>query len=266
MKLTKYLHLLKLSWQRTFSYRVSFIMWRLRQFLSSLMSLTIWTVIFTSQNSVFGYERNQMITYIFLVNVLQSLIFTTAQSGLADKIYSGDLSKELVKPVNLYLYLAAEDIGDKLQNFGFVVVETAILYLIFRPVFAFPEQLPVLGFFLLLTLGAVMLNFFISLLFGSLGFWSPQTWGPRFLFYMFVDFTAGKLFPLDILPQAIQRVIYWTPFPYLSFVQTQLFLGKISTSQALQHAGTLSLWLLILGSTMYFTWQKGIKNYSAAGQ
>ncbi|MDQ5951219.1 MAG: viologen exporter family transport system permease protein [Patescibacteria group bacterium] len=114
--MTKYLQILKLSWQNGFVYRVSLFMWRFRQFLSSVMSLTIWSVIFSSQSEVLGYSQDQMITYIFLSAFLQSFILATALNGLSGRVYSGEISGLLLKPVNLYAYLASEDIADKLRN------------------------------------------------------------------------------------------------------------------------------------------------------
>lgn len=261
----KYLTLFLLNWQNGLVYRVSVLLWRLRQFLSSVMSLTIWSVIFQNQTNVLGYEQSQMITYIFIIGILQSLILASILQGLAQTIYSGNLSYELLKPVNIYLYLGVQDLADKLKNFGFMVLESVILYLIFRPDLFLPG-LANGSLFLLWLLGGMVLNFFISLLFGSLGFWSPETWGPRFLFFMFLDFTAGRLFPLDILPETIQKIIFLTPFPYLSFVQTQLFLEKLSSTQVFQYSLGLAFWVCMAGVLVKVTWQRGLKDYAAAGR
>lgn len=260
-----YVTLLKLSWSNGFVYRTSLVMWRLRQFLGSIMALTVWTVIYSQQTSSFGYERAEMITYVFLVSILQSVILATSLHGLSDQINSGQLSTQLVKPLNIFGYLFTQEVADKLKNLLFIAVESVLLFVIFRPQISLP-QLEVFPVFLLFVIGAVLLHFFIQLIFGSFGFWSPESWGPRFLFFMFVDFTAGKLFPLDILPVFFQQLIYLTPFPYLSFVQIQLFLGKLSPADMLQQGVVLLLWLTVLGAGATWLWKKGLRNYTAAGQ
>ena len=261
----KYWRLLKISWENGFVYRTSLVMWRLRQFLGTLMALTVWTVVFTGQSSTFGYSQETMITYVFTVSFLQSMVLSSALNGLAQQIHDGRISYELLKPVNIYLYLGAQELADKLKNVAFIVIETVVLFLIFRPVLALPDPATLVVFLVWVITGTV-LYFLISLLFGSLGFWSPETWGPRFLFFMFLDFTAGKLFPLDILPQVIQRVLYLTPFPYLSFIQTQLFLGRLTGAEAVTNSLGLVVWLGLAAVLVKVVWHRGIKSYSAVGQ
>lgn len=261
----KYLILLQLAWQNGMVYRTNVILWRVRQLISTLMSLTVWQVIFSQQDSVFNYSGGQMATYIFLAAFLQSLILATALNGLANRIYSGQFSFDLIKPVNIYAMLATEDIADKLKNVGFLILETILLWLIFKPVFAIPDP-KILLIFVFWIIGGVILNFLITLLFGALGFWSPDIWGPRFLFFIFVEFSAGKLFPLDILPELIQKIILLTPFPYFAFLQSQLFLNKLDALEIIKYSLILLLWIGLLTFIVKKSWKVGIKDYSASGQ
>lgn len=261
----KYLVLLKLSWQNGLVYRTSVIMWRFRNFLSSLMSLTVWTVIFESNPEAFGYTKDSMISYIFLVAFLQSLILSSALNGLAQRVYSGEISNLLLKPVNIFIYFAIEEVADKMKNIFFLIFETLALYLLFLPTIIFPSAVSMF-IFIIWSLAGLIINFFITLLFGSLGFWSPQTWGPRFLFFMIVSFTAGKLYPLDILPRGLQIIVFFTPFPYLSFFQVQLFLQRLTPNQIYLYSAGFIFWILALGFLSVAIWKKGLKTYEAVGQ
>lgn len=233
--------------------------------LSTLMSLTVWNVLFTDAQTLFGYTQSSMITYIFLVSFLQSMILASALTGLAQRIYSGELSNQLLKPLNIFAYLGVEEIADKVKNVGFLVIETLILFAIFKPELVFPS-VAIFLLFALWVAGGVVLNFCITLLFGSLGFWSPETWGPRFLFFMIIDFTAGKLFPLDILPEFMQKALMFTPFPFLSFIQIQLFLGRLDSTEIAVYSSRLVAWILILVVVTKIVWRKGLKSYEATGR
>lgn len=261
----KYLQLMKLSWQNGFVYRVSLLMWRFRQFLSSIMALTVWSVIYSAQDQVLGYNQSQMITYVFLSSFLQSFILATALNSLSGRVYSGEISGLLLKPISLFGYLAIEDIADKLRNIFFIVIESSLLFLIFLPQVPMPSGLNIVFFLLAALMGAV-LNFVINLLFGTIGFWSPDTWGPKFMFFIMIEFTAGKLFPLDILPEFVERIVYFTPFPYFSFVQTQIFLGRITSEEIMKQLFVLGCWILGLYILNRWIWQRGLRDYTAAGQ
>lgn len=206
-----------------------------------------------------------MNTYVFVAAFLQSLILATALNGLSNRIYSGQLSSDLVKPLNIFANLAAEDLADKLKNVSFLILETILLWWLFKPTLSLPDA-SVIIIFLAWVLGGLVLNFLITLLFGSLGFWSPDTWGPRFLFFTFVDLSAGKLFPLDIFPKIIQSIIMLTPFPYFAFLQSQLFLEKLTPTQITKYSLLLIFWIILFAFIVKKTWQRGIKDYTASGQ
>ena len=251
-------------WQNSWVYPVSFMMWRFRQFISTFAAITVWVAIFQTQQSAFGYSRDSMISYIFLTGFLQSMILATQTGGLAQQIYAGEISNTLLKPLNIFGAFIVQELSDKFLNFSFVIIETIILIQIFHPVFVLPPLSLFLLFLITVILGAVLL-FFMMLLLGTLGFWSPDTWGPRFLFYIFVDFTAGKLFPLNIFPKILQDILALTPFPYLTYAQTQIFLQHASSNQILKTFLMLGFWIVVIASAFSLIWRKGIKDYGAAG-
>jgi len=228
------------------------------------MSLTVWQVMFSGNQTLFNYQQQEMISYIFLVSFLQSMILATIMHGLAADIYSGKISDILLKPINLFGYLATLDLADKFKNIIFTIIEAIILAFIFHPVIILPSLIN-FGVFIFTILIGVILYFLIQLLFGSIGFWSPETWAPRFLFMMFLEFTAGKLFPLDILPKMVQNIVLLTPFPYFSYFQIQVFLNRLTTQQLITYLATSIFWTILLTIVVGKIWKRGIKGYQAAG-
>lgn len=265
MRLAPYLHTMSVAWQNGLVYRASVFLWRIRQLFSSIFALTIWTVVYQTGSTSFEYSQSQMITYIFVASVTQTLIISTVLNGLTSIIYSGDLSNLLVRPFNIILYLASQEFADKLKNFIFVLVESVILFMLFSPELSFPS-IGNLAILPLWILAGILINFLISLLFGSIGFWSPDSWGPRFIFYTLINFVSGKLFPLDILPVLIQKLFWLTPLPYLSFAQTQLFLNRISPEQIFGLSLSMISWIIMLAIVTKIIWHKGLKDYSANGR
>ncbi len=260
----KYWLLFKTHWQNTLAYPVSFWMWRFRQVLATFASITVWLAIFKSQSVAFGYTQDAMVSYIFLIGFLQSIIVATQTGGLGQQIYEGQISNVMVKPLSVLGWIGAIDLADKAYNFTFLIFETILLYFIFKPHFVIPSPQLLAAFLITTIMGAILL-FLAMLLIGVIGFWSPDNWGIRFLFYMFIDFTAGRLYPLNILPKTVQSILSWTPFPYFSYFQSQIFLGKMSWPQIQHSFLILSIWILFLGVTFRYFWLKGLKSYGAMG-
>lgn len=260
----KYWTLFKIAWSNGLVYRASLLIWRFRNFLATVMALTVWTVIFNGQSTAFGYSRPEMTSYVLLVSVLQSVILASSLHGLAGEIYSGTMSQHLLKPENLFVSYATLEVADKLRNLVFSMGEGVILFFIFHPIFSLPSG-GTLALFVLWALLGTVIHFFITIAFGTLGFWSPDTWGPKFVFFMIVDFTAGKLYPLDILPAAVRNLLYLTPFPYLSYVQIQLFLGRLTPTEITSWTIGIIFWTVLSYWLATSLWRRGLKSYEAAG-
>lgn len=257
--------LFSLAWQEGLAYRASVLVWRLRTILTLVFSLTIWQVAFTSGASQLSYNRDSMIVYILLTAFLQGIVVATALQGLTQTIYSGQLSALLIKPLSLFRYFFIIDLADKLKNTLFALLEALFFLWLLRPLLVLPS-LSTLALLLGWTAGALLLNFCLSLLLGAIGFWSPDAWGPRFLFYTLIGFVGGTVFPLDLMPTLVQRLLFLTPLPYYSFIQTQLFLGRLTGDEMLHYSLGLLSWLIIFALLTRLVWQKGLRNYDASGQ
>lgn len=241
-------------------------MWRVRLVLSLVTAYFLWTAVFGQHQELFGYTRDKMLAYIFISWVIQSLVLSSRSIDLAGIINSGDLSNILIKPLSNLKYWFFRDIADKALNLLFSAGELAVLFLILRPAIEWPSlvNLGILAIFVLPL--ATILYYFINYLFGLFGFWTPQVWAPRFLLFVILQFVAGSLFPLDVLPVGLQRVLDWTPFPYLIYFPTQVFLERIGEIGIIKGIVVTAVWMAIFYLIVKLVWKKGILIYSAEGR
>lgn len=202
--------------------------------------------------------------YILGASLVQAIVLSSRTIDLTGIINSGDLSQILLKPVAMFRYWFSQDMADKLLNILFSITELGLLWLLFRPNLMIPSThgLVLFGLFLLLALG---LYFFINFLFGSLGFWTPEVWAPRFLLFVLLNFVAGNMFPLDILPLFLVKIIYWTPFPYLVYFPTQALLGRLPDSQIYAGLAAGAVWVIGMYLIVKYVWNRGLRVYHAEG-
>ncbi|MCA9369698.1 MAG: ABC-2 family transporter protein [Pseudomonadales bacterium] len=263
MTVATYLQYFKIYLAQTFEYRTSFFMWRIRQVLSLLLSLFFWGSVYADTATISAYTKDDMIAYLIITNLVFNLVAATSLNSLGSFIYSGELSNFLIKPQNISLYLLSKEAADKLQNLFFSLLEAGGIWLLFQPQTSISLQsLPLLGFFIILGMGV---TFCIQLLFGAIGFWSPDTWGPRFLFFTLMGLTSGTLFPLDILPSWFTSTVALTPFPFISYFQGQLALGRVNSDHLWSSFLVAAAWLVALGITAAVVWKKGLKDYDSHG-
>jgi ABC-2 type transport system permease protein len=179
-------------------------------------------------------------------------------------INSGSLTIPLMRPFNIFSFFFIRDLADKLFNLTFMFIEIPLILLIFKPpVFLQSNPLVILyaGISILL---AIVIYFFINVIFGSLAFWTRDIWAPRFLLMVIMEIATGAMFPLDMLPIFWQKLFLMTPFPYLIYVPLKIYLG--TDPSVVLHLFFALGWVVVLGLITKLVWQKGIKSYEAEGR
>ncbi len=262
----KYLRVFVNIWGEIFTYRLNFAMWRFRVVLQLLTVYFLWSTLLMGRTSIFGYTTSQMLTYVLGTSFISSIVLSTRTFQIGEQINDGTLSNFLIKPISYIIYWFAYDLGDKAMNIFFSIIELTLILFIFRPPL-FLQANPLFLFLgLLATFLAVLLYFFFGFLLGLLGFWSNETWGPRFIFFIIINFFAGSLFPLDILPKGVFKVLELLPFPYLLYFPLKIYLGQLPLSAIIQGLFVSTLWVGVLYLSSRFIWLKGLKLYGAEGR
>ncbi len=263
--LKKYYFIAKNTWDEILSYRANFILWRIRSFLGMLIGYFLWTSIMPQEGTLFGYSKQTMVTYVLVAPIVFSIVFSTRTHEISENINSGGLSFFLSKPVGYFKYWFARDLGDKAMNISFSVCEFLLFVLIVKPDIFLQTNPYYMHFFLLSLLLAIVLMFFIGSLMSMVGFWSPEVWAPRFIFYTLVSFLAGSLFPLDILPGNIYEILKFLPFAYLQYFPIKIYLGQVSLGEIISGFGITLAWIGITYLSLRGAWNKGIRIFTASG-
>lgn len=262
----KYLTVINISLQEYFTYRLNFILWRVRVIVSILISYFLWLAVFSQSVQVFGYRENQMLTYILFTIFINGIVFSSQSFRVAEEINSGMLSKYLIRPINYFAYNFSRDFSDKLINTFFSLFEFLLLLFLLKPPIVLQTNPLWLALFVQSIIFAAILYFEISLLISFIGFWSNEIWAPRFLFFILISFLAGNYFPLDIFPSVIYKTLEFLPFTYLLFYPLKIYLGQASMYFVLKGFIVVSFWLVLLFFFLKRLWRKGLKAYTAEGQ
>src|SRR3990172_10036995 len=106
----KYLTIFSLSFQNEFIYRLNFILWRFRNVLRILMTYFLWYSVFSSNTNVFGYSKEQMLAYVFLVLLVTSFVMSApSNDNVGGEISDGTLNNFLIKPLGYLRYWFTRD-------------------------------------------------------------------------------------------------------------------------------------------------------------
>lgn len=265
----KYLQIFKISFEEEFAYKFNFILWRVRNVIQILMAYYVWCAVYSVPDKIiFGYDRIKILTYVFGTMIVRALVMSARSMDVGNDISTGDLSNYLIKPINYFKYFFTRDAASKILNLIFAIVEFLLLFIILRPPFIFQTNLiSILGFLIAVILAMCIYSLILFLL-SSIPFWVPELgWSSQFLVaVVIVEVLSGMVFPINILPNALQSIILATPFPYLIYFPVEVYLGNIKGLAMLGGIMVSAAWMGILWISLNIVWKKGLKVYQAFGR
>jgi len=266
--MNKYFQVFKTSLQEIFTYRLSFLLWKTRSVLGLLASYFTWLAIFQGKSIIAGYTSKSMFAYVFGIYLLSELIANSESINIGEEISSGDLSNYLLKPINYFYYWFSRDLASKVMSAIFAIIIIFFLFILFKPVFFFNQNIFFLPFFLFSVFFAIALNFYLNILISFFSFWYPEHsgWPHRFFLNIVLTFLLGMYFPLDIFPKIISQLLTILPTAYILYFPLQIYLGKISNFEIFWRMLVMFFWTILLIKLSKSVWTAGLKKYSSEGR
>jgi ABC-2 type transport system permease protein len=261
----KYLIAYSISLQETLQRRSTLIMDRVGGFAILLSLYSFWNALLGTKPSFMGYTRPEMLTYVLVINILRSFVFTGRGWQLVGEISSGKISSYLVRPISYHLYALSLDLAQKTVHVVSAFFEVALLAAIVHGGLYLPRDPATWPLFLAAAGLASLLFFFMEFIVSSLAFWTSESGGPLFCFELFLQFAAGTFFPLDVLPEALRRALSATPFPYMVYFPARIFLEKVTLAEAGRLLAIEAAWLAAFVAAALSVWRAGVRSYAAEG-
>lgn len=258
-----YLKFISMSFQRSLAYRVEYFTAILNAFLYIFIFVSVWQALIPEEGLADGITRESMTAYAVLSTLIKAS-FGRNDSLLSQKVKSGEIATDLMKPFYFPLMYLSDTIGSTL----FQLFSRVIPLLLFC-IFLFDIKLPVDGElflrFLPVYILAFLLFFLLSFFISSLSFYFVEIFPFYIFYYALITLASGAVIPLDFFPEGISGMLEWTPFPYLFYYPTMLLLQKPGLpeySDLLLRYGVLTIGLLLPCTLLYRT---GLRKLTIAG-
>ena len=255
----------KIAWEQGLVYRLNFTLWRVRTVLQFLLVYFIWWTVFQSSSRVFGYTQESILTYVVILVLIRTIVFSSRATDVMNKINDGSIASFLLRPIGIIKYYFTQDIADKLLNIVFMIFEISAILLLLKPHIIIQTNFNnLLLFSAALSLG-IILWFCINMVISLMAFWVENSWGPLFLLTIFLEGLGGGIFPIDILPKGIFEFLMLTPFPYLIYFPAKLYLGGFQTSERIIYFLIFTFWVIIGLILTNWILKLGLKHYTSVG-
>jgi ABC-2 type transport system permease protein len=231
-----------------------------------LIHVQVYRAFFGARESVAGWKPDEAIVYLATCESLLMVlgVFPT-QTGydFAERVRSGDIAIDLVRPVSLWARSLAERFGAALYYAlarGAIVFAAALL--IFRP--ALPRAPELLWLALSLPLG-VAVGGLLAFAAQSSAFWIENPRGAVQALTLLLWFFGGTMVPLDFYPPPLRAVSDVLPFRAAIYTPVALATGKLTgASLAFALAHQLA-WTALLVAAAGALERRGLRRLIAQG-
>ena len=266
---SKYGHVLSMGIQNTLVYRTNFLFRAAFGLVPLAATLFLWEAIYADKPAgaaIGAYTLAQMVSNNLLVTVVDSITAVAEDDWqIAADIKDGAVSQFLLKPLDFLAYRLCLYLSGRVIYTSVALIPVAFFLFFQREYLVGPAESLGWVLALLSVLMAGLLQFFIAYTVALLSFWVLDVSTFIFIQFAFEFLASGHLFPLDILPDGLHRLLLWSPYPYLLYFPVGVYLGRIQGAELWQGFALQLAWVVVAFLIARFVWSRGLRKYTAVG-
>jgi ABC-2 type transport system permease protein len=243
---------------------VNFIFYSLCQLA---MSYFVWKSIYQIKGEEMIGSRNfsQMVFYTLATPMLARVLYGLPIFHTAREIYSGELNKYLVYPINYFLYRFTVHYIHCLFYFLQMLLALGLYHFFI----GFPPNLnlnffTLLGVFLFMHF-SLILYFLLNSCIEQVAFWADNVWSLIIAHRMVIVLAGGVLIPIDLFPEWSLTFIHWLPYQAMIAYPIQILEGNITMDLLLLGVGQMLLWIGVALIINTLIWRRGNLQYTGVG-
>ena len=240
-------------------YRADFLISSVGMFFSSLATLGIFWVIFSTIPSLAGWTFTEMIFiyafYMVAISPMQILFDHTWQ--LRFHVQQGTFLKYYFRPLNMMFYYMSEMFDLK----GLTQLAAGIILLVYASIqLGVVWTLPRLVLLALTLFSAALVQISIVLMAGCAAFWVVDSYPVLGLAWKLREFAP---YPMNIFDGGFRFMFtFIIPLGFVAFYPSQLFLQPEEVSSLIYFSPLVGIGLFAL---TYWVWTKGVNSYTGTG-
>lgn len=191
-----------------------------------------------------GYDAAQMSAYIWITQGLLGSVNLNGRTDLADRIKTGDVAVDFLRPLDVQLAAVTTDLGRSV----FSLLPRGVPAVLIGAV-AVGMSGPSHPAYYALGALSLLLGIVVSLtavyLVGVTGFWVVETRGLALLYMVVSGFLAGLFVPITLFPGWLYAVATATPFPSMMMYPVDVLSGRTEGLAAVGLVGVQVAWLAL---------------------
>lgn len=262
-----YLSIIKIRFNLLLQYRVAAIAGVVTQFFFGMIMVMVLYGFYSSSTGEMPIDYNVAITYIWIGQAMLGMLPWNGDSEIQNLIRTGNVTYELLRPMNLYNYWFA-------RSFALRTAPTLLKSIpLFIIVLLLPKDLRMelpqnsLSFlgWIITTFGALVISCSITNIINITTLYSLSGDGIQRLLSAIVTLFSGMIVPLPLFPDKLKQLINILPFSGLVNIPAGFYTGEIEFEQLPRYLGFQILWAIIIYILGQWILNKKIKDLVVQG-
>ncbi|REK71841.1 ABC transporter permease [Paenibacillus paeoniae] len=237
-------------------YRSNTVILAFGSFLKLFVLMSVWQGLFRGNDAINGITYGDMMLFVLINLLVGMLTYSRIGSTIGDKVVSGSISTDLIRPVSFKSYMIADQWGENLFRFLFSAVPACAIYFVFMSIPAIAaDPLRILLFVISVTCGIVII-YHIHYILGLTSFWTGNAYYIDWFMKAFYELFAGTFVPLWFYPQWLLHIGTFLPFRLVTFEPIAILAGKTDTAGAIGIIALQGVWILFLLLAEKWLWSR----------
>lgn len=231
-----------------------------------LVQFFIWKAVYNSRETISGLTFDQMVTYYAIAALLNYIIMDFADWNLQMLIHTGKFLTYILRPMSHVFFAFSQKLGHRVLG---IIFEFLPVFLIITFIFKI-RIVPAEPFWAAISilLGFIMM-FLIDYCVGITAFWLTRTSGIRRMFLLLRDICSGVLIPLTLFPGILQKVFFYLPFQYITYVPIRVFIGSYELGGNIfslpQIVGIQAMITAVMAVLTVLFYLRGVRQFTGVG-
>jgi len=218
----RHLHVARAAFANRSYYRFELVFEVLRALAMALVLFLVWRALYADAAEIGGYTLAQMLAYTGAATLLSLVYNVDVAHDLSDRLKTGAIASDLVRPMGLGGYLFCLHLGRAAYALAFAGLPFAIA-LAALGAFA-PDRvlaatpLAIVGF---------LLYYAVCHVFAIGVFFTTEAWGIEYFRINLLRFFAGGIVPLSLLPEPLLTASRSMPFELIFYAPAAVAAGTL---------------------------------------
>ncbi|GLZ77652.1 ABC transporter permease [Actinorhabdospora filicis] len=243
-----------------FAYRVDILAWLVGIALHLVLMVTLWRAVYAGRPVVDGVPLAVMTTYASIAALQALLNNDDTVDWLTERIRDGKVGADLARPVGLLQQQVCGQAAQLVMKVPMIVLVGLVAML------AVGVSAPAApGAFLLSTALGWAVNCCLGLLLAATAFWTLETDGTMFLYFVLSGLLSGALVPLWVMPSWLGGLLSWLPWQAVVYTPVSIYIGRLSGSAMWSAIGVQALWAAVLAGLVVLVWRRAVHRVVVQG-